>query len=89
MVALKEFCQSAAESLDRIRNLQEEDLEQLGFYAHKLRGGAENVNAPRIALRAERLEKAAFHEKDPEYVERLVASLEREIGLFLDHVKHL
>ena len=89
LVALNEFCQSAAESLDRIRNLQETDLEQIGFYAHKLRGGAENVNAPRIALRAGRLEKAAAHEKGREDIERLLISLEREISLFLDHVKRL
>jgi len=89
LVALREFCQSATESLHRIRSLQENDLEQIGFYAHKLRGGAENVNASRIALRAERIEKAAAHERGREEIERLLVALEREIGLFLDYVEHL
>ncbi|HOO62311.1 MAG TPA: ATP-binding protein [Synergistaceae bacterium] len=87
--ALEEFCRSAEESLESLRKLWKDGGEKVGFCAHKIRGGAENVNASRIALRAARLEKAEAQGKNREYVERLVDSLEREILVFLDYVKSL
>ncbi len=86
-IALEEFHQGIRESLEHIRTLRREDLEGLGFYAHKIRGGAENVNASRIALRAAHLEKAAAQGRGDKDIQRLIASLEREILLFLEYME--